>query len=115
MALSKKLVLTTILVLTTVLGYVFVSDSGTAESDAVVVAAKVEATQPPVLTTTPWTKQLYPQSRSFTVASACTAACQKKHNACYRDCEIRYIGSTAEDDCKGACDGDKRLCRAACR
>lgn len=115
MTLARKLVLATILVLTPVFGYIVVAESGTAKSDAIAVAATVEAAKAPALKTGPWTEPKYPQSRSFTVASACTAACQRKHNACYRDCEVRYAESTAADDCKGACDGDKRLCRKACR
>lgn len=49
------------------------------------------------------------------VASACTEACQRKHNACYQDCDVRYADSMHTADCKGSCDGDKRACRASCR
>lgn len=58
-------------------------------------------------------KRSHPQS--FKVASACTAACQKKHDRCYSDCNIRYGNSEESETCKNPCDADKRLCRQACR
>jgi hypothetical protein len=115
MTLARRLVLATILVLTTALGFELLTESVIARNDAIVVAAKVEGEKAPTLNARPWTQPRYQQSRSFTVASACTQACQRKQNACYRDCEVRYAESTAADDCKGACDADKRLCRKACQ